>query len=496
MVAWTPLLPLGLLAGGAALAFLAGRALGRRGGDASALVAILAFAGAFGALLLRLGEGSIAAGAPARVSLTVFGGGILRVDGLSLLLATVATGLGVAVAVYSFLYMRDVEAQPTYSALLLLMVAGIAGIGFAGDLFTLYIFFELMAIASYALVAFHRERAEAVEAGMKYVVMSSAGSLVALLGIGLLYLGAGTLELAALAQATLPLQLSLLSAGLLIGGFAVKAAVVPMHTWLPDAHAAAPSGISAMLSGIVIQSGLLAMLRSVSVFGVGTSAAFSYGLLLAFLAVLTMTVGNLIAMHQTDIKRLLAYSSIAQMGYILLGFGIGMEYGVAIALAGGFFHILNHALMKGGAFLAAGVLQQSFGTRDLAALRGAGRQLPAAGLTFAIFALGLAGVPPTAGFLSKLFIAVGAIQAGGALGVFFVVALVANSVLSLAYYVPALTGLLAKGEAPAERRRSSLVLLGPVVVLAALLLLFGVWPDLALGAVDRAVDGLLALGGA
>ena len=479
----SPALPVLLLAAGAVFSFAARRAF-RRGEDASAATAVGAFGAAFVSFLVSGGESvTIVAFAPGSAT-------TLRMDGLGTFLGLVATGLGLAVALYSFAHMRAERDRSTYSALLLLLVAGIVGIALAGDLFNLYVFFELMAISSFGLVAFYREREEAIEAGMKYIIMSATGSAVALLGIGLLYLGAGTLSLADLRRATVPRDLALLSVGLLVTGFGVKAAIVPMHTWLPDAHAAAPSGISTMLSGIVIQSGLLAIVRALTVFGVGPSSKLSYGLLLAFLAVLTMTVGNLIAMQQRDIKRLLAYSSIAQMGYILLGFGIGMEYGIAIAMTGAMFHILNHALMKGGAFLAAGVLQHEFGTRDLNELRGAGRRIPAVGLTFAVFALGLVGVPPTAGFLSKLFIATGSAQAGGTLGVFFVLALITNSLLSLAYYVPALTGLLAK-EGAVSGHRASRVTLGVLVVIAGLVLLFGVWPALALIFVESAVRTLL-----
>ena len=320
--------------------------------------------------------------------------------------------------------------------------------------------------------------------------MSGAGSLLALLGIGLVYIGAGTLDLASLRQAAIPRDLALLAIGLLVAGFGVKAAIVPLHTWLPDAHAAAPSGISAMLSGIVIQTALVAMVRSLAIFGIGSTAVASYGLLLAFFAVLTMTVGNLVAMHQRDLKRLLAYSSVAQIGYILLGLGVGLEFGLTVALVGSLFHVLSHALLKGGAFLSVGVLQRAYGTRDLDALRGAGRAVPAAGFTFALFALGLAGVPPTAGFLSKLLIATGTAQAG-TIGVFLVIALIANSVLSLAYYVPAMTGLLAGGGSPPPTRPPASLLV-PLVILAALVILFGVWPGPVL---DLLTPAAKALGG-
>ena len=473
--------PLVLLAGGAVVSFALGRAFPRRGGDASAAAVVAFLAAAFVAFVaLTAADGQ---------EFRAAGEATLRADGLGIFLGLVGTGLGLVVAVYSLVYMRHESDRPTYGTLLLLLVAGVAGIGLAGDLFNLYVMFELMAIPSFALVAFHRDRAEAVEAGMKYIVMSGAGSLLALLGIGLVYLGAGTLDLATLPQAGMPRDLAVLAAGLLVAGFGVKAAIVPMHTWLPDAHAAAPSGISAMLSGIVIQTALVAMVRALSIFGTGATAVASYGLLLAFFAVLTMTVGNLVAMHQRDLKRLLAYSSVAQMGYILLGLGVGLEFGLTAALLGGLFHVLSHALLKGGAFLSAGVLERAYGTRDLAALRGSGRAVPAAGFTFALFALGLAGVPPTAGFLSKLFIVTGTAQAG-AIGVFLVVALIANSVLSLAYYVPAVTGLLAGGGSPPPTRPSGVLLL-PLLVLAGLVILFGVWPGLALPVLESAARALL-----
>lgn len=476
----SPATPLVLLGGGAVISFLSSRAF-RRGDHVATVTAI-------GALTLAFAS-FVALGLDGRAVVSI-GEPTLRADGLAVFLGLVATGLGAVVAGYSFAYMGDARDRPLFAALLLLLVAGIAGIGLAGDLFSLYVTFELMAIASFSLVAFHRDQAEAIEAGMKYIVMSAAGSLVALFGIGLLYLGTGTLDLDAMSRASIPRNLGLLATGFLVTGFGVKAAIVPMHTWLPDAHAAAPSGVSAMLSGIVIQSALIAMVRALGVLGVGSGATASYGLLLALLAVLTMTVGNLVAMHQSDVKRLLAYSSVAQLGYILLGFGVGLEYGVGIALAGALFHILTHAIMKGGAFLSVGVLQSVYATRDLGALRGAGRRVPAAGVTFALFALGLAGVPPTAGFLSKLLIASGSALADG-FGIFFVVALIANSILSLAYYVPALTGLLARSPLPAPTNRPALSTLALPVVLAGLLLGLGLWPDPAYAIVDPAVRALL-----
>ena len=426
---------------------------------------------------------------------TLFGQVPLEASGLSTLLTLVATGLGMAVSVYSIAYLKEEAGLERYYPLLLLMIAGIVGIGLAADLFSLFVFFELMAIASYGLVAYDVRSWEPLEAGMKYLVMSATGSLVALLGIGIVFLFAGTLDLASLRSEALrmPAIAGVSAIGLLIAGFGVKSAVVPFHTWLPDAHSAAPSGISAMLSGIVIQSGLLTLVKSLGIFA-GPFPDVSFGLLLALLAVLTMTVGNLLALHQTDLKRMLAYSSVAQVGYVLLGFGLAFEYGVRSGLDGGLFHVMNHAMMKGGAFLAAGVFLWYAGTRDLDRLGGIGRAAPLVGASFAVFALGLAGVPPMSGFLSKLLIAKAGLDAGGVAPLLFVLALAGNSVLSLAYYVPAVNRIVfAAGDHGA--RRVPWTMQAPIVALAAGTILVGLFPDLALRLVASASDALLQLFG-
>ena len=429
----------------------------------------------------------------------LFGQVPLEAGGLAYFLTLVATGLGMAVALYSISYLREEPGLERYYPLLLLMSAGIVGIGFAADLFSLFVFFELMAIASYGLVAYDVRDWEPLEAGMKYIVMSGTGSLVALLGISLLYFFSGTMDLNQLrievAAGRIPLVASAPAIGLLIAGFGLKSAIVPLHTWLPDAHSAAPSGISAMLSGIVIEAGLLTLVKSLGAFvGPGAAPLVSFGLLLALLAVLTMTVGNLLALHQKDLKRMLAFSSVAQVGYILLGFGLAFEYGVRSGMEGGLFHLLNHAMMKGGAFLAAGLFLWYAGTRDLDRLAGIGRAAPLVGASFAVFVLGLAGVPPMSGFLSKLIIAKAGLDAGGILPLLFVVALAANSVLSLAYYVPAMNRIVfAESRHPVRRVPRTMQI--PIVALAIGTILFGLFPEIPLEAVSSATDALVRLFG-
>jgi proton-translocating NADH-quinone oxidoreductase chain N len=481
----TPLLA--LLVGSVAT-YLQARALRGRGAAWTGLTAFAFFLLAFGSAVAL-----IASGVAGRFVL--FGRVPLDAGGLAALLTIVAAGLGMAVSLYSIAYLREEPGLERYYPLLLLMAGGIVGIGYAADLFSLFVFFELMAIASYGLVAYEVRDWEPLEAGMKYVVMSATGSIVALFGISLVYLFTGTLDLARLPGevAAMPRFASVAAIGLFVAGFGVKSAIVPMHTWLPDAHSAAPSGISAMLSGIVIQAGVLTLVKSLGLFA-GPGSPASFGFLLALLAVLTMTVGNLLALHQTDLKRMLAFSSIAQVGYVLLGFGLAFEYGVRSGLEGGLFHVLNHAMMKGGAFLAAGAFLWVAGTRDLGRLAGIGRVAPAVGASFAVFSLGLAGVPPMSGFLSKLLIAKAGLDAGGAWPLFFVVALAANSVLSLSYYVPAMNRIVfAEGAHPTRRIPATMQV--PIVLLAVGTILVGLFPDVPLQLVVAAAEALARLFG-
>ncbi len=414
---------------------------------------------------------------------------------LGIFLAGTALLLAALVAVYSMRYMHRRDIGKFY-ALLLLMTSGIVGVGFAGDLFTLYVLFEAMSIASFVLVAFEREEWEPIEAGVKYLVISTVGSLLALLGISIVFSWTGTLDLAALPsllEAQVGSAQLMAVVALIIVGFGVKAAIVPMHTWLPDAHSAAPSGISAMLSGIVIEAGLITMLRALIALG-----TVNYGLLLVWLALVTMFVGNLIALRQSDLKRMFAYSSVAQMGYIIMGVGLALGYPTLAGFSGmrgALYHILNHAVMKGGAFLCAGAFLWILGTRDIRKLSGIGRKFPLMGICFLIFVLALAGAPPFNGWFSKVLIAKAGADVGG-WGIFMVVMLVLNSVISLFYYLDALNTVVF-GPIPEDRPRTLkplpfLVVL-PIVALAALSLLLGVLPDAGLVLVDPAAEYVASL---
>jgi proton-translocating NADH-quinone oxidoreductase chain N len=405
-------------------------------------------------------------------------------DGLSVLLAGVALLLGTLVCTFSAPYMQREFGQEKYYAMLLAMVGAMIGLGCASDLFNLWLWFEAMAVTSYLLVAFYRGQPGSLEAGVKYLVQSATGSVLVLLGIALVLAETGTLDLEQLRAAGVASPLLLAAGGLFVIGFGVKAALVPLHTWLPDAHAQAPSGISAMLSGIVIEAGLMALLRVVTSL---TATSLSWGVILLLFGAVNMLVGNLMALRQTQVKRLLAYSSLSHVGYMLLGFGTAIYLSDTASAQGGFFHLINHAMMKGLAFLSAGVLlyclHLAVGDHTplkISDLSGASQRYPLAALSLSVAVLGLGGLPPLAGFMSKWQIFVAGFSTHSPLVVALVVFAALNSVLSLAYYVPLVNAVYRQESSPAVRvgRPMPALMSIPLAFLSAAILLIGLWPGL------------------
>lgn len=350
----------------------------------------------------------------------------MRLDGLATLLLLSVNIVGFAVSLYSVDYMRRFTARSHFYSLFLLMVAGMNGVILAGDLFNLYVFLEVAAIASYSLVAFGCAHEE-LEASFKYIVLGSLSSALILTGVALVYGITGTLNLAHIAARIAESGMDtplLLAFGLFICGFSFKAALVPFHAWLPDAHPAAPAPVSAMLSGVLIKAiGIYVLARlAFNVFGI-TGNELS---LLRWLGLLSMVAGGLLAVGQKDIKRLFAYSSISQVGFMVLGLGLGTPLG----LVGGLYHLVNHAFFKSLLFLNAGAVEYATGTRKLKKLGGLNRQLPVTAATSLVGSMSIAGVPPFNGFWSKLIIVLACIESGH---YGFAVAAVLVSIVTLAY---------------------------------------------------------------
>ncbi len=342
----------------------------------------------------------------------------LVLDGLSAFLLLIINVIAFLSVFYAISYMQQYTAQNNFYALFCLMVAGMNGVVLSGDIFNIYIFLEIAVISSYALVAFGTEKRE-LEASFKYQVLGGVASLIILFSAGLLYWQTGTLNLADISRVLKDNSYEapvLLTQVFLITGFGLKAAMIPFHAWLPDAHSSAPSPISSMLSGVLIKAvGIYALLRLFfNIFVLSHEIAIA----ITVLGAISMVIGVLLAIGQWDLKRLLAYHSISQMGYVIIGVGMGMiiifrngsEAVAALAITGGLFHLINHAVFKGLLFLNAGAIEYMTGTRNLKRLGGLAKKMPLTATTSLGASFAISGIPPFNGFFSKLLIIIAAVQ--------------------------------------------------------------------------------------
>jgi multicomponent Na+:H+ antiporter subunit D len=341
---------------------------------------------------------------------------------------------------YSVNYITRYTGENYFYTLLGIMIAGLNGVVIAGDLFNLYVFLEITVIASYALVAFGTEKEE-LEASFKYQVLGGIATALILFSIGMIYWYTKTLNLpdiAKILETSTDEKLIQFCQLMLIAGFGLKAAIMPFHGWLPDAHSSAPSPISALLSGVVIKAaGLYVIFR---LFFNMFQLSYEISVLITAIGTLSMVVGVFLAIGQWDLKRLLAYHSISQMGYVIVGVGMGMmilsvggnKVIASLAITGGLFHMINHAVFKGLLFLTAGAIEYRLGTRDLSRMGGLFEKMPFTSSTSMSASMAISGIPPFNGFFSKLVIILAAVQAK-----YYVLALLAVivSIITLASFM-------------------------------------------------------------
>ena len=308
---------------------------------------------------------------------------------------------------YSNQYIKKIDVGSNYYALFMLLVAGMNGVILTGDLFNLFVFMEVTLLAAFALVAYGG-RAEEYEAAFKYAVMGTFSSALILVAIAVTYSYTSTLTLALIASELINSDsvVKIWIGGLFLVGFGLKAAIIPFHAWLPDAHSSAPAPISSMLSGVVIKAlGIYVIIR---IFFNVLGAPQIFMNLFLVLGAVSIMVGVFLAIGQWDFKRLLAYHSISQIGYILLGIGLATPLGIL----GAIFHLFNHAIFKGLLFLNAGSVEYSLETRDLQKMGNLTKILPVTSQTSMVASLSIAGIPPFNGFFSKLIIIIACIEAG------------------------------------------------------------------------------------
>jgi len=412
---------------------------------------------------------------------------------LGVYISSIALLLSILVSLYSIAYLSNESSAALFQSLIVMLYLGIYAVTVAGDLLTFFIGWEAMSVAAYGLVAFYKHSWEAIEATVKYLLMSGIGSLTALYGIALVYGLTGTLNIETFEKAfATPTPTGMLAVVLIFMGLGVEAAVAPLHMWLPDAHPAAPSPMSAMLSGIIIEVGSFAFIRLLGDILTLPSYAVLAQPVLATAAVATMFIGNLSALQQDDLKRLLAYSSIAQVGYILLGIATLTTAGFSASV----FQIWNHALLKATLFLLAGVVTFLIGTRSLTEMAGLGRKSPLLAALFGISALAMTGVPPFGLFWSEFLIVLSNLAVESPLLDGAVVLMLVNLLISIAYYfriirvvVFAKPSLTVSGSAGIK---IPLMLLVPCVILVALSLITGLYPNMFYQPALDAVKGILA----
>ena len=322
----------------------------------------------------------------------------IRIDGLSAIYLSLTIVLGISIFIYSIAYIKKDKFR--YYSLLILALFSIFVAFTLDDLLNFYVFLEITTIATYLLII-QSKTERAFRAGSKYIIITLIGAALIFLAIILAHYGIGSYKFSALERLSTLENRNLvrLIYILFIAGCFIKAGIIPLHTWLPDAHPAAPSPISALLSGITIKIGLYGIIRFL--YSAGNFGHPTISRLLIGFAAVSMLGGVSLAFLQSDAKRLLAYSSISQMGYVLLGIGIGTELG----LSGALYHSINHALFKGLLFLCAGSVIYSTGIRNLHDLGGLRRRMPVTAIICLIASLAISGVPPLNGFISKTLLA-------------------------------------------------------------------------------------------
>ena len=402
---------------------------------------------------------------------------VLRADLLGLMFASLSSLLWLLTTLYAIGYLEDSPNRSRFFGFFSLCVASTVGIALAGNLFTFFLFYELLTLSTYPLVV-HRGTAKALRAGRIYLMYTLGGGAVLLLGLALLshQIGVPGFDAGATLQAhqgTDPNWLRVIFV-LLIAGLGVKAALVPVHGWLPTAMVA-PAPVSALLHAVaVVKAGAFGMVRVVyDVFGI--EFAWQLGLLepLVWLACATILYGSLRALAQTDLKRRLAFSTVSQVSYVVLGIAL---FG-PIGTVGGLVHLLHQGLMKITLFFCAGNYAETLGVHRIDALDGAGRRMPATSVALTLAAFGMIGVPPLAGFVSKWYLGIGALEADMA---WVVAVLVASSLLNAAYFLPILHRVWfrpARGPWPDGRfdryRDTHPLLLAPALTTAVLSLAAG-----------------------
>ncbi len=405
----------------------------------------------------------------------------LFVDGISLSMAVITLALILAVALFSVNYMAEKETVSGYYAMLSLLTVGLVGVFITSNLLFFYFCWELMLIPTYFIIGGWGYK-EPYHAAFKFFIFTHAGAVFVLLGIGAIYMLTGTIDMfqARSLLATAPSEVLDWVLAAFTLGFAVKMAIVPVHTWLPDAHSEAPAPMSAILSGVIIEAGAYAILR-VSLGTVfpslpTTQIGSPFLHILAIFGVVSAFYGAFTALAEKDIKRIVAYSSISHMGYVLFGLSL---FPISEGLTGATYHLVTHGVSKGLLFLAAGSIMMQTKVRNIDEMGGLAGRMPFTAASSAIAAFSIAGAPPFACFISEFLIFVGGVQAGGSDSFYFLptALLLVATVFSLAYVLRFFRKVFLESSKIKEVKEAPIFMIASMGILAFLVILLGVWPQ-------------------
>jgi multicomponent Na+:H+ antiporter subunit D len=433
---------------------------------------------------------------------------LFEVDAMSIFMAIISSILPIAAVIYSWAFMKENTGLDKYYTLILLMTAGMLGMVLTGDMFNFFVFLEITSISSCALIAFWTNKGKSIDAAFKYIVISAIAALFLLFAVAILYGQYNALNIATLAN-LIPIQFSFLdkiALVLLIVALAMKAGIVPMHMWLPDAYSRAPSSVTLVLIGAT-QASLYGVFRVCftlygGVFNTADLASASIGWIITVLAIITMLLGVVMALRQNSFKRLIAFAAVAEIGYMLLGVGVRLaskvvDNGVVVfpsysmtALQGSVFHIINDALDIGLLFLVAGAVYYATRETSLNKLGGLARNMKYTSIFFIIGLLAVSGMPPMNGFASKLLLYESTFQLNPIIAIIAILA----SIMLLAVFVKVFHSAfmgpaLPKFEKVKDVPKSMLLAMG---IIATIIIIFGLFPNIVMeNIVEPAANALI-----
>ncbi len=391
-------------------------------------------------------------------------------DKFNLFFALIVTGVSSFVAVYSLKYIK--ERRYRFYTLLCLQTIGLLGISLTGDIFNLYVFFEILSVSSYALVAFFLDK-RAIEGAFKYLIAGSLTSTFILIGIGMLYGLTGTLNFADLASKVSLASPYIVALGLMIAGFSLKATIIPFHAWKPDAIEGTPAPVGAVFTAASTAIGVYGILRILFIFNL-----IQLNWVLILFGVFTMLVGAFMALAQVNVKRMLAYSGISQIGYVVMASG----FGTLLGLTAGMYHLFNNAILKSILFMGAGIAIYVTGKDNL---NGMGMRNTPLMVCMGIGLLSLSGIPPLNGFVSKWLIFMASWEISPVLTALAIIA----SAITLAYSFKIFSAIFLTTER--VEKDVPKILLIPVVILTIICVLIGVFPQIGMNIVEPAANALL-----